>query len=224
MMERINFATEAAWLDGLLEAWKATGGQSLQARGDFKVALSGGSTPGTFYKSLAKSGWPWEATKFFIGDERWVPIDHKDSNYRMIYESFYPNKIQLTRWKTELTKPEEAAADYERTLKQELSQPARFDLVLLGIGDDGHTASLFPGSKALLEQRRLTFAHYVQQVEGFRLTVTYPLIALAREVWFLARGEKKKAWVDKMTAGSDTFFPASKVTAQGAVKIFYCED
>jgi len=222
-MERIDFSTEGAWLDGLLEAWKAVGGASIHARGDFKVALSGGSTPGSFYKALAKTEWPWEATKFFIGDERWVPIVHSQSNYRMIYESFYPHKIQLTRWKTELTKPEEAASDYERILKQELSSPPRFDLILLGIGDDGHTASLFPGTKGLPEEKRLTFSHYVPQVEASRLTITYPLIALAREVWFLARGEKKKPWVEKMATGADTSFPAAKVSSQGAVKIFYCE-
>lgn len=220
-MQRIDFATEEAWLDGLLNAWQQTGGASLQSRGDFKVALAGGSTPAAFYKSLSKTEWPWAATRFFIGDERWVPIDHAQSNYRMIYESFYPHKIQLTRWKTELTKPEEAALDYERQLKQELSQPPRFDLILLGIGEDGHTASLFPNTRGLDEESRLCISNHVPKLETFRLTFTYPLISNAREVWFLAKGEKKLPWIEKMIKGTDTSFPAARIKCAGEVKIFY---
>jgi 6-phosphogluconolactonase len=224
-MELISSATEAAWLDTLTTRWQEMGGEALTARGSFKAALSGGSTPGTFYRHLARLEWPWEATHLFVGDERLVPAEHKDSNYRMIYEAFYPRKITLERWKTESVRPEDAATDYEKRLRVELSDPPRFDLIMLGIGDDGHTASLFPATAALQEETKLCVLNRVPQLETFRLTFTYPLIRLAREVWFVTRGPKKLPWIEKMVAGTDASFPAARVTTEnGPVKIFHCAE
>lgn len=220
-MEFHTFPDQVTWLEGLLGQWDRAGGTALHERGEFFAALSGGTTPAPFYQALARRNWAWEASRFFIGDERWVPHDHPQSNHRMIYESFYPRPIRLERWKTELPKPEEAAAEYERRVRNLLHDPPRFDLILLGIGNDGHTASLFPGTTGLTVQDRLTTWHYVDAARMPRLTFTYPLLHLAREIWFLASGPEKKVWIDRMLAGR-TDFPAGRVTCAGAPpKIFF---
>ncbi len=220
-MELHAFPDEPSWVEALLTAWDEVGGEALHARGEFFVALSGGSTPSVLYRALARREWAWGATRLFIGDERWVPHDHPQSNHRMIYESFYPRPVQIERWKTELPKPEDAAADYARRIKQVLRDPPRFDLILLGIGSDGHTASLFPGTTGLREKEALATWHYVDVARMPRLTITYPLIDLARQVWFLATGPEKKPWIDRILSGA-TDFPAARVTcALTPPKIFY---
>ncbi|MFQ3670589.1 MAG: 6-phosphogluconolactonase [Verrucomicrobiia bacterium] len=220
-MDLHAFPDQPSWLDALLDHWNRVGGQALLSRGEFFVALSGGSTPASFYRALAQRPWSWEATRLFIGDERWVPHDDPRSNYRMIYQSFYPRPVQIERWKTELPRPEDAALDYARRLKHILRDPPRFDLLLLGIGNDGHTASLFPSTSGLHETQALTTWHYVDAVRMPRLTFTYPLIHLAREVWFLATGPDKKIWIDKILSGA-TDFPAARVTcATTPPQIFY---
>ncbi len=220
-MTHLRFESENSWIEALIKAWQEAGSNALQKRGNFTVSLSGGASPESFYKALSKIEWPWSSTRLFIGDERWVPADHKDSNYHMIYESFYPRAIQLERWKTELQKPEEAAADYERRLHKELAHPTRFDLVLLGIGNDGHTASLFPGTKALEESSKLAVSNWVPQADAMRLTLTYPLFKLAREIWFVSKGAGKQPWIEKMALGQGTDFPAGRITCDyGEIRIF----
>lgn len=222
-MEYHSFEEESAWLEALEENWKRCGSTALDARGTFKVCLAGGSTPAVLYRKIASMEWPFEATTFFIGDERYVPMDHKDSNYRMIYEAFYPHRIRLMRWKTELADPAQAAKEYEREMKQDLSTPPRFDLVLLGLGEDGHTASLFAGTAALKEDYRLAIENRVHQLGAYRLTMTYPLLDFAREIWFLTRGEKKRPWIDKLVAGGDDSFPAGAVRCEkGEIRLFHC--
>lgn len=203
--------SEQEWLDQLLEAWRALGSEAVSRRGCFNVALSGGSTPTTFYRALAKSSWPWSATQLFIGDERCVGPDHKDSNYKMIYESLFPRKPILHRWKTEMRDYASAALDYEHLIKRETGDPPKFDLILLGIGNDGHTASLFPGTTALNEEARSVVVNDVPQLKTKRLTFTYTAFKRARTVWFLSRGESKKPWVDKMISGDAQDFPAGRV-------------
>lgn len=213
--------TETAWLGGLLEAWEAVGGDALARRGAFHVGLCGGSTPAVFYKALARSKWPWSATQLYIGDERCVPPNHRDSNYRMIYEAFYPVKPVLHRWKTELGDYARAATDYEHLIKRETGDPPRFDLLLLGIGDDGHTASLFPGSPALNEETRSIVLTEIPRLKSKRLTITLPVIRRARVVWFLSRGAKKWPWVEKMAAGQGADFPAGRATCDAAPPIIH---
>lgn len=224
-MEYYSFTDEKAWLEALLEHWQQVGGLALHERGLFRVALSGGETPRLFYQQLAKlSDWPWSATKFFIGDERLFPVEQKDTNYKMIYEAFYPRKIQLERWKTELPRHEDAAADYEKRIRNELSDPPRFDLVLLGIGEDGHIASLFPNTTALLEETKLTAVNHVPQNNAFRFTITYPLLRYARAVCFLAKGKAKEKVLEKIKIGKDTTSPAAVlIQSQPAHAIFHCE-
>ncbi|MDD5261636.1 MAG: 6-phosphogluconolactonase [Methylacidiphilales bacterium] len=222
-MTHLRFESENSWIEALIKAWQQAGSNALQKRGNFTVSLSGGSSPESFYKALSKIEWPWSSTQLFIGDERWVPADHKDSNYHMIYESFYPRNVRLERWKTELQKPEDAASDYERRLHKELSHPTRFDLVLLGIGNDGHTASLFPGTKALEENSKLAVANWVPQADAMRLTLTYPLFKLAREIWFVSKGAEKQPWIEKMAQGQGADFPAGRIACDsGEIRIFNC--
>jgi 6-phosphogluconolactonase len=213
--------SEPAWIDALMEGWEAIGGEALAARGTFHVALSGGSTPATFYRALARSKWPWSATQLYIGDERCVSPDHKDSNFKMIYEAFYPVKPNLHRWKTELGDYARAALDYEHLIKRETGDPPRFDLVLLGIGEDGHTASLFPGTTGLKEETRMVVLNPVPQLKTKRLTFTYPALRRARRIWFLSRGNSKRPYVDKMAAGQGASFPAGGVVCDTAPPVIH---
>jgi 6-phosphogluconolactonase len=222
-MTHLRFENEQDWIAALIANWQEIGSEALQKRGVFNVALSGGSSPESLYKALSKIDWAWSATHLFIGDERWVPMDHQDSNYRMIYQAFYPLTVKLERWKTELPKAEEAAADYERRLIRDLGQPPRFDLILLGIGNDGHTASLFPGTRALQENAKYATANWVSQMDSQRLTLTYPALRQAKEIWFVSKGAGKQPWIERMVEGKSPDFPAANVQSErGAIKIFNC--
>ncbi|HBX70791.1 MAG TPA: 6-phosphogluconolactonase, partial [Chloroflexi bacterium] len=158
--------------------------ERIAAQGYFAVALAGGSTPRATYEILATvefaSKIQWEKVFVFWGDERCVAPTHEDSNYRMAFEvllrhSPIPVK-QIFRMEGEL-EPKEAAQAYEDRLRGFFGAKApRFDLILLGLGDDGHTASLFPGSKALDERKHWVVANYVRRLSTWRLTLTTPLI------------------------------------------------
>lgn len=174
---------------------------AVAAGGRFCVALSGGNTPRGVYSRLAadrRNVLPWDKTYIFFGDERHVPPDHPDSNYRMARESLL-SKVPIPsenvfRIHSEL--PADAAAEqYDRELRAffRLGDDAwpRFDLILLGIGECGHTASLFPGSQALQEQSRLVVANWVEKFQSYRITFTYPVLNHAQEVLFLASGQSK---------------------------------
>jgi len=170
----------------------------------FAVALSGGATPKSLYTLLASAEFraqlPWNRIHFFWGDERSVPPDHPESNYRMALESLLskaPVPMEnIHRIASELG-PEAAAAKYERELREffRLRGHAlpRFELILLGLGDDGHTASLFPGSETLDESRRLVAATYVQKLKTHRITLTLPVLNGAANIFFLVSGENKAA-------------------------------
>src|SRR5919106_3561589 len=165
----------------------------------FTVALSGGSTPKSVYALLASDGYreriPWHQVHLFWGDERCMPPDHPESNYRMVRESLLakikiPNE-NVHRMPAE-KEPGVAAVEYEAMLKESFhlstgSLP-RFDLILLGIGEDGHTASLFPQSDAVAEVERLVVASRAQQKDLYRLTLTLPVLNHAADVVFLVAG------------------------------------
>jgi 6-phosphogluconolactonase len=178
--------------------------RAISAAGEFHVALAGGSTPAGLYRLLAQSPHreqvDWSRTFVYFGDERCVPPDHPDSNYRMAREFLLDHvpvsPANVFRMAGELP-PEEAAAIYERILWENFypnRHRPRFDLILLGMGDDGHTASLFPGMTALNEKRRLVVATdvpaYVRPAVR-RITFTLPLLNAAARVMFLVTGEKK---------------------------------
>lgn len=171
---------------------------SIRERDRFAVALAGGSTPKATYKVLARDytgELDWSKVHAFFGDERTVPPDHDDSNYRMAQEALLSRVPvgSVHRMRGELP-PEEAAAAYEQELRDFFGasdDPPRFDLILLGIGEDGHIASLFPETFALEVHDRWVVANPVLKLGTTRLTLTVPVINSARAVSFLVAGEGK---------------------------------
>lgn len=174
---------------------------AIMQRGRFSLALAGGSTPRAAYELLAQqadsSTINWARVYTFFGDERCVPPDHPESNYRMarlalLDDAPIPNE-NIYRMHGEL-RPATAAQIYESILRGFFSgveAPYTFDLLLLGLGTDGHTASLFPDTDALVERERWVVANYVPMLESWRLTLTYPCLNAAREVVFLVSGAGK---------------------------------
>lgn len=180
--------------------------EAAAAKGIARVAISGGSTPKAAFQILADSNQPWRARmpwdqlELFWVDERTVPPDHPDSNFRMTREAMLdhvplaPERIHRMEGELE---PEVAASRYESELRNsfrlEGAESPRFDLVALGMGDDGHTASLFPHTEAIHEMSRLVTANQVPQKDTWRLTLTWPVINHARSVFFLISGADKAA-------------------------------
>lgn len=181
-------------------------------RAFFSLALAGGSTPRGLYERLATpevaSQLPWDCMHVFWGDERHVPPDHPESNYRMAYEALL-SKVpvpshQIHRIRGELPNPAEAAARYERELRDAFavsSDVPRFDLILLGMGEDGHTASLFPGSQVIHETTKLVAAPWVERLHAYRITLTPVVLNAARHVWFLVCGEAKARALEAVLEG-----------------------
>jgi 6-phosphogluconolactonase len=174
--------------------------EAIAARGLFRVALSGGSTPRALYQGLAgEQSIDWAHVHLFFGDERHVPPDHPDSNYRMVKEALLSHAAipdaNVHRMRTELQDAAEAATDYGRIVREafDLAWGAwpRFDLVLLGMGPDGHTASLFPDTPVLHERSRIASAVWVVPMQTWRVTLTPPVFNQAREVLFLVSGAEK---------------------------------
>ena len=194
--------------------------QALAERGEFRIALSGGNTPRPIYAEFGQIArdLPWERVRFTFGDERCVPPDDAASNYRMARESlFEPSTIperSVLRMRGEI-EPQLAAQEYEDALTLLATQHGetiyRHDLLLLGMGADGHTASLFPGTAALGEQVRRVVANFVPQLESWRLTMTLPLLNQSRQVLFLVSGDKDPRLLERVLAG-DAEFPASRVS------------
>ena len=173
--------------------------RSLASRGKFSIALSGGSTPRLLYELLASpphlGSIRWDCWSVFWSDERCVPPDHEASNYRMAKEALLDHvpvpSGNVYRMQGEGV-PHVAAREYEELLKGYFHSPEpSFDLILLGIGDDGHTASLFPGTLALAERSRLVLHNWVPDQQAYRITFTLPLINAARIIAFLGTGESK---------------------------------
>jgi 6-phosphogluconolactonase len=177
--------------------------EALRERGAFSVALAGGSTPKGLYSLLAdaarlRNAIQWEQLDFFWGDERHVPPDHPDSNYRMAHDAML-SKVPVRPERVHRVRSEQpdaalAASLYEEEVRASVEPGAgipRFDLVLLGIGTDGHTASLFPGTRALSEPTRLVVENWVEKLHAYRITMTLPLLNAARLIVVLAAGEEK---------------------------------
>ncbi len=186
---------------------------AVAARGRAAVALAGGRTPREAYARLAeppcREAVDWSRLEIFWGDERCVPPDHPDSNFRMAREvllSRVPVPLaNIHRLRGELEDPETAAREYEAVLRTTLrplgDRPPRLDLVLLGLGPDGHTASLFPGTAVLREARSWVRPAWVEQLQAWRLTLTLPVINAARHVLFLVTGADKAPVVQAVLEG-----------------------
>lgn len=176
--------------------------EAVAQRGRFTIALAGGSTPKSLYNLLAtnaRTAVPWDRMFFFWGDERHVPPTDPESNYRMADETMLA-KIPVAagnvfRIKTENPDAASVAEAYEQTLRKFFQlQPGQiptFDLILLGMGPDGHTASLFPGTAALQEKSRLVVANWVEKMKTYRISLTLPVLNAARCVTFLVSGTDK---------------------------------
>jgi 6-phosphogluconolactonase len=187
--------------------------EAIASQGRFTVALSGGSTPKSVYSLLAHGNlrmqpiaWPY--VHVFWGDERCVPPTHPDSNYRMAHEALLSHvpipPENIHRIHAELS-PLEAAYNYDRELHEAFSLPANdtpcFDLALLGMGPDGHTASLFPGTSGLQEKNRLVVAHYVEKLASWRVTLTAKVFNAAAQVAFLIAGADKAVTLKEVLEG-----------------------
>ena len=210
-----NFAADAA--DFILDqAHKAIG-----ERNEFRIALSGGNTPRSVYARLATIGrdLPWDRIRITFGDERCVPPDDPQSNFRMARETlFVPAAVpeeSIARMRGEID-PQIAAQEYEELLDLWATQRGehiyRHDLILLGLGGDGHTASLFPDTAGLEETRRRVIANFVPKFSSWRLTFTFPLINHARQICFLVNATKNADLIDRVLRG-DPQLPASRVEA-----------
>jgi 6-phosphogluconolactonase len=195
----------------------AAAAAAIQARGKFIVALSGGETPRRTLQRLAgepfRSGVSWSQVQVLWGDERCVPPDQSASNYRMAREALL-DRVSIPAANVHRIRgeddPQKAAALYEGTIRTLLCTPAgppqtaagaRIDLFLLGVGEDGHTASLFPESVALREPTRWVMAEYVAALSMWRITQTLPVINAAAEVLFLVSGDRKAAIVHRVLEG-----------------------
>jgi len=208
-----NFAADAA--DFIL----AQAQHALGERNEFRIALSGGNTPRPVYTRLAAIGrdLPWDLIRITFGDERCVPPNDAESNFRMARETLLaPAAVpeqSILRLRGELD-PQTAAQEYQDHLDEiaaEGGEPIyRHDLILLGLGDDGHTASLFPETAALDETMRRVMANFVPKFNTWRLTFTFPLINAARHILFLVGASKNPALIERVLQG-DSQYPAARV-------------
>jgi 6-phosphogluconolactonase len=208
-----NFAADAA--DFIVEqAHKAIG-----ERNEFRIALSGGNTPRPVYARIAAIAHdlPWDLFRITFGDERCVPPNDPESNFRMAWETLLaPARVpekSILRMRGEID-PQIAAQEYEDQLDLMATQRGqaiyRHDLILLGLGDDGHTASLFPGTPGLEETTRRVVANFIPEFDAWRLTFTFPLINQARHVLFLVGAAKDPGLIERVLQGNRQL-PAARV-------------
>jgi 6-phosphogluconolactonase len=198
--------------------------KAVAARGTAFVALSGGSTPKQMGTVLAREPYrsriPWDRVQIFWGDERWVPPASPDSNAGEAMRGFL-NLVPIPPanvhpWETEAETPEQAAAAYDGVLRELFGEPSgvpRFDLVLLGMGDDGHTASLFPDTAALTVTDRLAAENFVPKLDANRLTLTAPVLNAGRDIVFLVGGPGKADTLEEVLDGPErpTELPAQLI-------------
>jgi 6-phosphogluconolactonase len=200
------------------EYFVARSDEAIAERGSFKVALSGGSTPKAMYELLAElhpERVQWSRIHFFWSDERHVPPDHPESNYRMANEALLSHvpvsSNNIHRINSENPNAADAASEYEQTLRKITgSNLPQLDLILLGLGADGHTASIFPGSDVLHETKRLVAAPWVEKLNTYRITMTLPLLNNGASVVFLVSGSEKAKIVNDVLNGENKY-PAQAV-------------
>lgn len=227
------------WLDQACGLFRDMTAQAIQSQGSCVIALSGGSTPRALYGALTSTEWKsqcqWDRMTFLFGDERGVPPDHPDSNYGLALEAlFRPLGIgssQVHRMKGESADLGRAAADYERTIRDlthcRTPEIPRLDLVLLGLGEDGHTASLFPGTAALLESNRLVTVGQSPKGISSRLTLTLGVINRATVVLFLVPGVGKAQTVRAVLQPQTRMereLPAAQVKPDGGRLVWLLDD
>ena len=210
--------------------------RSVAERGMFTLALAGGSTPRKLYTLLANdpafADFPWAYTHLFFGDERHVPPSHIDNNYLMVTGTLLSTgKVppsHVHRIRSELPDANQASADYDVELHtffdstMRFNHCPRFDVILLGMGPDGHTASLFPGTKGLEEKERWVVANWVEKFNDARITVTFPVLNAARAVILLVAGADKADMVHNVLVSNrkEAIYPVQKVQPIDGLKIW----
>ncbi len=211
--------------------------RAVQERKKCMIALSGGNTPRKLYERLATKEFvsriPWESTYWFFGDERHVPPDHDDCNYKMASDSLL-SKVPIPhgniyRIMAEKPDPPSIAAQYELTIMKAFNlAPGElpvFDLMFLGIGTDGHTASLFPHSEALQVTKRMATANNIPETEDWRVTMTFPVINESKNILFLVAGEDKAEALRQVLEGQSNpeEFPAQLVCQKRGFQLWLIE-
>ncbi len=192
------------------ELFVKTAQEAVNKNGRFTVALTGGNSPVELYKLLAQSPYkeqmPWQNTFVFWGDERWVPLSDEKSNAKMAFDTFL-DKVPIPKsqiypmWEDNM-EPEAFALKYEQLLQEHFKHESpQFDLIHLGMGDDGHTASLFPGTDVLHEKTRWVQAYYLEPQSMYRITLTAPLINQAKLINFLTFGSSKAPALHEVLQG-----------------------
>ena len=197
--------------------------------GGFSLVLAGGSTPANTYRQLVNTSQQleldWSSVQVYWGDERCVPPDHDQSNFRMAQRALLDQvdipEENLQRMACEVD-PDQGAESYEQILRDRFMDQAFpcFDLILLGLGEDGHTASLFPGADILEERQRWVAPVFVPHLESWRISLTLPAINAARHVAFLVSGEAKAATLSKILETPTSNYPANRVAPQGELTWF----
>ncbi len=193
---------------------------AIDSRGVAKVSLSGGSTPKRLYEILAERDLPWSQIHWFWGDERNVTAENTESNQRMVREAMLRRagvaEANIHAVTVQVDDPAATAEAYEQLLREHFADDEfpTWDLALLGMGDDAHTASLFPGSDALSESQRWFVENWVEKFDRFRFTLTAPAINSARERWFLVAGPGKREALRSVWSGpqSPQDFPSQLIT------------
>ena len=221
-------------LNSLGDHWQKIARESIADHDGFHVALAGGATPRDFYKHLiqddAKSAVVWNKVHIYFGDERCVPQDHVDSNFQMANDTLFSKvdipSSQIHAMVDPSLSPEQNAARYASLLDQQLLKDVNgtpvFDLVLLGLGGDGHTASLFPNTEILNEDKKSVAAQFVDKLAVWRVSLTYPALNAARHVVVLVMGEAKAEILSTLAKSSsaDTQYPIQGIRPQKDLQWF----
>ena len=215
------FGNGKAAADFAVEKWVGACTDSIENKGYFTTALSGGKTPIDFYKILSAGGkeLPWAKIHLFLADERFVPATDKESNYRLVRECLLNHvnipKNNVHRIDTEEATLEMAAEKYEEEIRNffgiEGERIPEFDLIMLGIGEDGHTASLFPEAPSLKEKKRIAIPVIAEKPPHKRISLTLPVLTNAQRIMFLVTGSEKAGIVREIVEESESRLPASLV-------------
>lgn len=208
--------------------------KSIQKHGKFTVALSGGSSPKAIFSLLATPEYAgkieWNKVYFFWVDERWVSLDDEKSNFKMTLETLLSkvpvNENQVFPMYKDGVEPEDYAKEYEAQIRNVLGDDGIFDFILLGMGDDGHTASLFPGEKVLHEKKKLVDAYFLEPQEMYRITLTEPIINKAENILIVTFGQSKKHALNEVLNGAyhPELYPLQLIEKKESVQIFTDEE
>jgi len=226
----INLGSEEQVIDFCLVHFVDEANFAIDSHDNFTVALSGGSTPKKFYDALTQSdeakALDWSKIALFWSDERSVAPTHADSNYHMAMQFFSKapfNKAKVFRMEAERPDHDKAASDYSQKILENC-HGGRFDLVYLGLGEDGHTASLFPETEALKVKDKLVVSNYVPTLKTWRMTLTFHCINNARNIVLIATGNKKTAILHEVLDSKDQKrYPAQAISGR-EVPAFFVTD